>query len=95
VQQVRTYDENEGKVYSKPRPPEDEEGSIANLVPGGRVSQRSSRGGAAVAEARRERNKPLKINADLRLVRPSSMLRMLAVAPFRTEVSMSSTSTLA
>ena len=48
---------------------EDEDGSIATLVPGGLISQRSRRGGAVAAEARRERSKPLKINNDLKLVR--------------------------
>ena len=70
VQQVRTYDEAQGRVYSTQREPvEDEDGSIAALVPGGLISQRSRKGGAAAAEARRERSKPLKINTDLKLVR--------------------------
>jgi hypothetical protein len=70
VQTVRTYDEAQGRIYRTQRQPEeDEDGSIATLVPGGLKSQRSSRGGAVEAEARRERSKPLKINTDLKLVR--------------------------
>lgn len=69
IEQTRTYNEAEGKLYSKSSPPEDDEGSIALLVPGGRVSDRPSQAGGAAAAARREQSKPLKIDTDLRLVR--------------------------
>lgn len=68
VEQTRTYNESDGKIYSRSVPPEDDEGSIALLVPGGRVSDRPSQAGGAAAAARREQSKPLKINTDLRLV---------------------------
>lgn len=69
VEQTRTYDESKGKVYSQFVSAEDDEGSIALLVPGGRVSDRPSQAGGAAAAARLEQNKPLKINTDLQLVR--------------------------
>eukprot|EP00892_Ulva_mutabilis_P003111 jgi/Ulvmu1/12800/UM097_0029.1 len=81
VEETRTYDESEGKLYGKAAPPEDDEGSIALLVPGGRVSDRPSQAGGAAAAARRERNRPLKINTDLRLYRARQkgvQARMLA-----------------
>lgn len=69
MEQTRTYNEVEGKVYGKFVAAEDEEGSIALLVPGGRVSDRPSQAGGAAAAARREQKKPLKISTDLKLVR--------------------------
>lgn len=71
VQTVRTYNEAQDRLYRAQKvQEEDDDGSIATLVPGGLKSQRSRRGGAAAAEARRERSKPLKINTDLKLVCP-------------------------
>lgn len=82
VQQVRTYDETKGRLYNTQRQPEEtEDGSIATLVPGGLKSQRSSPGGAAEAEARRERSKPLKINTDLKLVRSFFPLALFFLQP--------------
>lgn len=76
VEQTRTYDESQGKVYSKSVPTEDDEGSIALLVPGGRVADRPSQRGGAAEAARREQNKPLKINTDLQLVRTCRICNM-------------------
>jgi hypothetical protein len=82
VQTVRTYDEAQDKVYITQRQPEeDEDGSIATLVPGGLKSQRSSQGGAVEAEAQRERSRPLKINTDLKLVRSEGSYVQCSLCP--------------
>ena len=69
---MRAYDENADRVSSVwSARPEDEEGSIANLVPGGRVSERPQQGGAAVLARERSQIKPLKVQTDMDLVRPA------------------------
>ena len=70
-------------MLSQAGPVQDEEGSMANLVPGGRASERSRKGGAQQAALERERNTPLKINLDLQLVRTGadSMLESLVEGP--------------
>lgn len=68
VRQLKAYDESQDRLLSGAEPATDEEGSIANLVPGGRVSDRPSQAGAQEAERLRESNRPLKINLDMQLV---------------------------
>lgn len=69
MKQLQAYSEDEDRVFSMSEPMQDEEGSMANLVPGGRASERSRKGGARRAELEREKSKPLKIQIDLELVR--------------------------
>ena len=71
VRQTRSYNEAEDRLeWADTEPPEeDETGSLANLVPGGRVSDRSAPGGAFREEQERKLQAPLQIQIDLELVR--------------------------
>jgi hypothetical protein len=68
VRQLKAYDEYQNRLVSRAEAATDEEGSIANFVPGGRASERPSQAGAQEAERLRESKRPLKINVDMQLV---------------------------
>jgi hypothetical protein len=69
VRELKTYVESEDSLVSVEQEVVDETGSLAQLVPGGLVSERPNQRGAQAAERLRQLSKPLRINIDLSLVR--------------------------
>ena len=74
VEDVLTYDENENKLYSARRPSRDasdnqDNESLAALIPGGRVSERPNQTGAQSVVSKIQASRPLKISMDLQMVR--------------------------